>query len=196
MHDSAIDRTTHGTGEVDDLTFSQLKKIKLINTVHDTLSHFIPTLREALTLAKNKIMVDLDIKGASVKQMVSIVKTTGTKDQVIFFDSEFPVLDSLMILDPSLIIMPRARSKSDVEKIIDLYSPKIIHIDDSFYNPRIVSMIKESGAWIWINALGEPDINTLINKSDDDYNYLISGGANIIQTDLPITLAHFLKYRE
>ena len=81
MHDSTIDRTTNGEGEVSLFTFSELKEFQLTNWISDTLTHRIPTLKDALELSKNQIIVDIDIKGASVKSLVSIVKETGTEAQ-------------------------------------------------------------------------------------------------------------------
>lgn len=193
MHDGTIDRTTSGSGELSFYTYSQLQEFDLKKEFSDTLTHKIPLLEEALTLAKDKIMIDIDIKGAPVKKLVAIVKKTKTQNQAIFFDSEFPVLDSLLSLEPNLIIMPRAYSSNEVDSIILKYNPKVIHIDDSFYSEKVVSKIKGSGARIWINALGRPDSIANIGNISLAYDSIILGGANIIQTDLPVTLDKYLK---
>lgn len=53
MHDSTVDRTTHGTGRVADMTATQLPKLG------------VPTLREALTLASPKFGCYVEIKGSN-----------------------------------------------------------------------------------------------------------------------------------
>lgn len=193
MHDETIDRTTTGTGKLSAYTFSQLQEFDLEKKVSDTLIHKIPLLEEALNIAKDKIYIDLDIKGASVDKLVKIVKKTGTENQAVFFDSEYPVLDSIVILDPALFIMPRAYSAEDVDKIVLNYNPVIIHIDKSFYNEHVVSKIKESGARVWINALGRPDSIASSGNINLAYDPIINGGANIIQTDLPSSLIIYLS---
>jgi glycerophosphoryl diester phosphodiesterase len=195
MHDGTIDRTTNGSGELSNYTYNQLQEFNLEKEFSDTLMHKIPLLEEALNLAKDKIMIDLDIKGAPVKKLVAIVKMTKTENQAVFFDSEFPVLDSILILDPNLMIMPRAYSSEDVDKILAKYNSSIIHIDDSFYTEQVVSKIKRSGARVWINVLGRQDSIANSGKISLAYDTVILGGANIIQTDLPNTLKNFLKER-
>lgn len=193
MHDGTIDRTTTGSGELSFYTYNQLQNFDLKKKLSDTLIHKIPLLEDALNLAKDKIMIDLDIKGAPVKKLVGIVKRTETENQAVFFDSEFPVLDSILILDPKLWVMPRAYSYEDLDKIIANYKPSVIHIDNSFYTQEVVSKIKESGARVWINALGKPDSIANSGNISLAYDPILVGGANIIQTDLPVTLHKYLK---
>lgn len=196
MHDRTIDRTTNGSGELSFYTYDQLQDFYLEKDISDSLIHKIPLLEEALRLAKDKIMIDLDIKGAQVKKIVSIVKKTKTETQAVFFDSEFAVLDSILTLDPTLLIMPRAYSAEDVDRIVADYNPRIIHIDGSFYNQLVVSKIKKSGARVWINALGKPDSIASSGNISLAYDSIIVGGANIIQTDLPHALNNFLKDKD
>ncbi len=150
-----------------------------------------PLLEEGLKLAQGQIMIDLDIKDTSIKQLVETVHRTKTEDQAVFFDSDFSVLDSVKLLDPSLMVMPRAYSLKDVDSIIIKYNPKVIHIDNSFFTELVVSKIKGSGARVWINALGKPDSIVNSGKVDLGFSSLILGGANIIQTDLPTTLINY-----
>ncbi len=53
MHDATVDRTTNGKGAVADLTFEELRKLRL--KFNGALTNEkIPTLEEVLTLAKRK----------------------------------------------------------------------------------------------------------------------------------------------
>ena len=195
MHDSSIDRTTTGSGQLSDFTYNQLLEFELKKNNSDKLAHKIPLLREALKIAKDKIMIDIDIKGAPLNKLVSIVTMTETEKQSIFFDSEFPVLDSILAINDNLIIMPRARSEKDVDEILLNYDPQIIHIDPSFYNNTVITKIKQSGARIWINALGKPDSIASSGNIELGYGSLLSGGANVIQTDMPVILKEYLDSR-
>ena len=138
-------------------------------------------------------MIDLDIKDVYVNSLVDLVHKTNTEKQVIFFDSDFAVLDSVLLLDSNLIIMPRAHSLKEVKEIIARYNPPVIHIDPSFYDNEVVNVIKDNSARIWINALGFGDAKALIGLVDIGYSSLIEGGANIIQTDYPKILHKYLQ---
>src|SRR5699024_836382 len=52
MHDSTIDRTTTGSGEVEDLTLEEIKKESLINENGKETNYEVPTLSEALNAAE------------------------------------------------------------------------------------------------------------------------------------------------
>ena len=192
LHDSKIDRTTNGSGKLEELTFDETQKFNLISENVNDETYRIPLFEDALNLAKGKIMIDIDIKGAPVKELLKFVNKTETKSQVIFFDSEFEVLDSLLNIDSTLIVMPRAHSMNEVNFIIEKYSPEVIHIDDSLFTQEVINKIKDNGARVWINALGKPDEQAL-KKDFTGYKSLIEGGANIIQTDLPVELKNYVN---
>jgi glycerophosphoryl diester phosphodiesterase len=193
MHDGTVDRTTYGEGKVEDLTYQQIRQITLKKSDEDTLIHMIPSLEEALGLAKDHIMVDLDIKSASIKRLVNQVHETQTADQVLFFDRDFAVLDSVLLLDSTLMVMPRAKSAGEVSGILKKYKPPVLHIDDSFFTEDVVNQIRSAGCRIWINALGLPDVQATAGFIETGYEPLVKGGANIIQTDRPLLLMQFLQ---
>ena len=195
MHDSAVDRTTNGKGKVKNLTFEQIQQLDL--KANDSDKTFkVPTLKQALLTIKNNIMVDIDIKAAPIKKLVSLVHETGTGQQVIFFTRNFSKLDSVLALDSTLMVMPRAKSAQEVPDILARYRPPVLHIDDSFFTPEVVGQIKKSGARVWINALGRADIKAMMGLKEKAYMPLIEGGGNILQTDRPNTLLSFLREKQ
>lgn len=196
MHDETVDRTTSGEGKVRELTYKELEVLSLESNWGDTIVHRIPLVEEAFLMAKGYIMIDLDIKDVSIRKLVELVQKTGVQNQVLFFDSSFEVLDSVRLLDSTLLLMPRAHSLEEAKSIIERYHPPVIHIDDDFYTDEVVQTIKESGARVWINALGVPDIKAKIGIKQSGYGKLIEKGANIIQTDYPVLLEEFLLKRE
>ena len=193
MHDGTVDRTTNSEGKLKDFTFTELQKFDLDKESDDAHDHKVPLAEDALNLIHGKIMVDLDIKDVYVKHLVELIHRTQTEKQVLFFAGDFAVLDSVLLLDSTLMLMPRAHSFEEVKMIIEKYHPPVIHIDPSFFTLEVVSTIKASGSRVWINALGFADAKALVGLVDSAYSPLIDGGANIIQTDYPLTLHEFLN---
>lgn len=193
LHDDSVDRTTNGKGKVKDFTFAQLQKLELKKNEGDANIYRIPLAEDALNLARGKIIIDLDIKDVSIKNLVGLVKRTNVEKQVLFFDSDYAVLDSVVLLDSNLLLMPRAYSLKDVKIIINKYHPKVIHIDRKFYTAEVVNTIKESGARVWINALGSADKKAAFELDNIGYSKLIDGEANIIQTDYPVLLKNIIE---
>ena len=193
MHDGSLDRTTNGKGRLRDYTFAELKNFSLIDKFGMGGDYGISLAEDAFNLAKGKIMLDIDIKDVAIKKLVALVHKTKMGNQVLFFDSDFAVLDSVLILDSTLTIMPRAHSLKEVKEIIKRYHPHVIHIDPSFYSKEVVNLIKKSGARVWINSLGKTDIKAFSGNADDAYGELLENGANIIQTDFPVMLKTYLE---
>ncbi len=195
MHDGTIDRTTNATGDVESMTFSRIRALQLDGSGKKHV-YQVPTFTEALMEAKGKILVDIDIKSASVSKLVEVIHQLDMGDQVIFFDGNFDVLDSVKLLDSTLMVMPRAHSAERLTWMIERYNPPIIHIDPDFFTPEVVQTIKDGHSRIWINALGKPDILALLGFGGWSYASLVNGGANVIQTDRPAAMLKFLVKKD
>lgn len=192
MHDRTMDRTTTGKGDPEEFTWAELSQFYIVDKGKQT-SYKIPTLEEALNLAKGKILVDLDLKTDRIEKIVEVVNRTNTKEIVFFFDSDYDVLSRIQKLGKDYMLMPRAHSVAQADSAIMLFNPTIVHIDFSFYTPECVQLIRSKNARIWINALGEPDKQIRDGKSKEALLKLLSNGANIIQTDEPELLLKALK---
>ena len=82
MHDPTVDRTTNGKGWVKDYTLAKLKQLKVGGY------ESIPTLEEALTFAKDKMIVAIELKQMGnlypglEEAVLKVVRRTGMLDQV------------------------------------------------------------------------------------------------------------------
>lgn len=57
MHDDKLDRTSNGTGKVQDKTWKELKNLLLKDNDGDITSYTIPILQDVLLWAKGKILI-------------------------------------------------------------------------------------------------------------------------------------------
>jgi glycerophosphoryl diester phosphodiesterase len=88
MHDATVDRTTNGTGKVSDLTLAQIKELRLkkgLGGKTAALTEYrVPTLEEAMIVAKDRAIVNLD-KGWDIREkMYEVLVKTGTVNQGLF----------------------------------------------------------------------------------------------------------------
>ena len=60
MHDSKLDRTTTGKGLISEHTLAEIKNLRLRNGCHIKTIYKVPTLEEALLVAKGRVMLNLD----------------------------------------------------------------------------------------------------------------------------------------
>lgn len=187
IHDNTVNRTTNGEGIVSDHLYSKLKELSLLDDFTGEVTQLkIPTLYEALSLLKGKVMIDLDIKCDKITAIYSMVEKLDMFDQTIFFCDQSD-MDYVLSKKPDALVMPRARSMENLEQLMEKYHPKIVHIDDQNFNvPEAVKLIRKinPSCRIWANSLGARDL-AAITGDDSGILELYSLGINVVQTDLP-----------
>jgi len=193
MHDSKIDRTTTGTGKVEDLTLAEIRKYKLKAPYGRISKETVPTFEEFLKVIKGKILVDIDMKTDNAKGVVAAVLKTGTMKDVFYFDNDYNVLDEILEYDKTAQIMPRAYNFHMADSALVKFRPKVVHIDPKFYTQELTEMIRENNARVWINALGESDCYIRNGYGEEVLEKLTGKGANIIQTNEPKMLLELLR---
>jgi len=114
IHDATLDRTTDGEGPVKEKTLKELKKLDAGNWFGSKFrGEPIPTLREALTLAQNKIHVNIEIKTEAVTDSIeggieeialNLVEELGMKNQVIFSSFDYRAIKHLRALDKEIAV--------------------------------------------------------------------------------------------
>ncbi|WP_333576305.1 glycerophosphodiester phosphodiesterase family protein [Sphingobacterium sp.] len=161
MHDKTVNRTTTGQGEVAKQTYAELQQLHLRKKSNGEASdHVIPTLSEALRVAKGKILVDLDFKEDRkefIKKTYALVEQEGMEDQVLFFLYDYKDMPKIYKLNPTITLFPRARSMKDLAAILKMKLTSIVHLDESFIDTEKLNALRQQGIYFWMNSLGEYD---------------------------------------
>ena len=184
MHDQTIDRTTTGAGDIETMSSTDLAAYKLLFEGNNA-GISIPTLKEALTLTKGKIMVDLDLKTDKIDEVLAVVQEMEVLDEVIFFDSDWKILKEVKEKMPTAYLIPRTYKAKDIKKAVKQLDPVIVHIDPSFNTQKTAALSEKFGVRTWINSLGDLDSELSKNPKPELALDLIKHGANTVQTDLP-----------
>jgi len=193
MHDRTVDRTTTGSGEVEEMDWAELKELYLLHDGKPTKER-IPTFREALELGKGKVVFDLDLKTERIDLIMQVVEETGAAESVIFFDSDWSVLEQVQEKHPDWYLMPRAYDVEMAKEAYEKFKPWAIHVDPSFASAELSEYFHERGVYVWINALGKVD--EAIGKGDiQPFLKLLETNPSIIQTDHPLKLKQLTANR-
>ena len=209
MHDKTIKRTTNGRGRVEDYTLDRLKSFYLLDAKGKPTEEKIPTLEEALLLARDKILVNLDKSYRYYDACYEIIEKTNTQEQVLIKGKKTVAEVELKRRSHKKngFFMPIVRlSDPEAENIVSDYMENRIPIAFEFSVPdetmALVDDFKEirsKGASIWVNALKPKN-----NAGHDDekakgnpevYDWFIDHHINIIQTDRPQLLLDYLRAR-
>ncbi len=208
MHDKTLDRTTTGSGYVSDLTLQELKDLHLKNGQDIPTRHQIPTLEEALLVAKNNILVNLDKAYYLMPEVIQIAKKTETLDHIII-KGKVPyktvVIDLKEHLD-KLLFMPIVNlDDQNSNEIINSYLDQMTPVAFEFvfeHEPIEVQQkfleLRNQGSRVWINSLwpffnAGHDDDLAVHDKEGSYGWLVRNGANIIQTDRPQLLLEYLQ---
>ena len=211
MHDATLNRTSTGEGAIADTTLAYIQTLKLRNGCNIRTKHKVPTLKEALLLAKDKVMLNLDKADRYFQQVYELLIETGTTKQIVMKGNksaeEVKALYGNYLKD--VIYMPivdldNENAELQIEMFISDMHPvafELLFREDSNPLPIKLKDSLKGRTLIWYNTLwdtmaGGHDDDASLVDFDNGYGHLIDKlGARIIQTDRPLLLLDYLRSR-
>ncbi len=216
IHDDRVDRTTDGKGAVADLSLAQLKALHLRENEGGAdaalTAETMLTLDEILLLAKDRIVLNLDVKDMIHAEVIDAVIRAGAQDRIIVKTTAgmgSPALASIMPYDrvPFMIIpttgdpaaadLPAviARQARGATKPIAFELPYI----PIAALPAIATSARRERVRLWVNTLfdgfvvGAGSDTDALRDPDAVWGRLIRAGVSMFQTDRPEAL---MRYRD
>ncbi|QEE29816.1 glycerophosphodiester phosphodiesterase family protein [Terriglobus albidus] len=186
MHDSTLDRTTNGTGEVHKHTFDEIRALDAGSKFSPAFAGTkVPTFEEALDLAHGKINIYVDTKYADPQQLVDTIVKHDMQDHVVIYGNPFFLYDVRKIR-PSLKVMPEAITSDICKFLVRGLQPQVIAFDANDFKDPVIDCAKAAHASIFVDRLGDADTPEVWQKALDL-------GAAGIQTNRPAELADWLR---
>ena len=210
-HDKTIDRTTSGKGRVCDITYDSIRRCKLRrahNVVTDDLR--MPTLREALEVCKDRIVVNIDQGYEYYDLALAVTEELGVTDQVLIkgkrpaevVAAKFAAYPHNMMYMPVIdILKPQGRELFEEYRKSEK-QPLAYEVCWDEYTPEVEACMKrivDGGSKLWVNSLwpslcgGLNDDRAFRGETEEVYGRLLDMGATIIQTDRPELLIRYLE---
>ena len=189
MHDNSLDRTTTGTGRVQDTPWSEMKPLFLVDDNGKTTSFRIPTFAQALDFAKGKALLSVDVKrGVDFRQVVELIEAKNMVDHVVIITYNQEDAELVHQLNPDLMISVSIRSLEEWERMRNStvpydrmvaftgtrLSPKALF--DTLYTHQIPTIL---------GTLGNLD-QRVASRHDSMYLDYLELGADILATDRPV----------
>ncbi len=167
MHDNTLDRTTNGTGEVGETYLDEVRALDAGARFSPAFAGTkVPTLDEALELAKGKINVYVDTKYADPQQLIDTIVRHDMQDHVVIYGNPF-FLYEVHKIRPSLRVMPEALSP-DICKFLDrAMQLQVIAFDASDFKDGVIEVAKVAHAQIFVDRLGDADTAEAWQKAID-----------------------------
>ena len=148
MHDAGVNRTTNGSGRVDELTFREIRELDAGD------GEQVPTIEETLDFFKGtNVIVLIDIKDADVIELVSEVEARDMVDQIVMGARTPNTVKQIKRLNPSVKVLaftPNLYStKVFVESGVD-----IVRVFGKWIDRRGSQLIEASsyGKPVWVTS--------------------------------------------
>ena len=215
-HDKTVDRTTTGSGKVNELTADYIATLKL-KTKEGVTEYGMPTLAQALDLCRDRVLINIDKGMNYYDQIQQMLVERNMVEQVVIKSSKKPttVAKYLGRHSQNMLYMPiinyTARKWEVHQPLFESYLasdvPTIAYEicwDGTLKGERkIFNRVIKSGAKLWVNTLWDSlcggkehsfaDNNALNDNEDKIYGTLLKYGVTMIQTDRPQLLLDYLQ---
>ena len=209
-HDRTLDRTTTGSGNISDYTYEQLLAFDLKRAHGIAIPDLkIPTLRQALEVCKDRIVVNVDQGFDYYDQVLAITEELDMTGQVLIKSGKprSEVEAKMVQHQHNMMYMPVVTISKDADMMIFndylMNPPLAFELCFNKLDDQVKSMAKEvvtSGSKVWVNTIwgslcGNHDDDRAYNSDNPDEIYapILKLGTSIIQTDRPEFLIHYLE---
>ena len=194
VHDATLDRTTNGTGKVIDYTWEELRELKLVDHLGNLTPYRIPTLEEAIKWSKGKTVINLDKKDVPLEMTAAIIRkhkayahvmvTVHTAEQArYYYDQNNKQMFSAFI---------RNEEEFDAfEKEGIPWSQIMAYVGplNKPENRELYDKLHRRGVKVMISSAPTYDKLEDVEERRKAYRDIIAGGADVIESDLPIEVA-------
>ncbi|WP_373085286.1 glycerophosphodiester phosphodiesterase family protein [Alistipes shahii] len=211
-HDRTLNRTTTGRGLIAEIPYDSVRRCFLKSGHGVATAHRMPTLREALEVCKDRIVVNID-KGYQYYDLVqALSEELGVTGQLLIkgkspvedVAAKFARYEHNMMYMPIIDILKPKGQALFAEYRDKGITPLAYEVCWSEYTPEVEACMREvisGGSKLWVNSLW-PTLNG--GLCDDAafegdpaavYGKLVDMGATMIQTDRPELLISYLRAR-
>ncbi len=210
-HDHTIDRTTNGRGRVSEVTYDSIRRCVLKAGQGVKTKYTMPTLREALEVCKDNIVVNVDQGYEYYDLVLKITEELGVTNQTLIkgkkpvavVAQKFADHKHNMMYMPIIDILKPQGAALFREYMASGTKPLAYEVCWNKYTPEVEKCMKQavqSGSKLWVNSLWESlcgglcdDVAWDNNNPDEVYGKLLDMGATMIQTDRPEFLIAYLR---
>ncbi|RZK64114.1 glycerophosphodiester phosphodiesterase family protein [Pedobacter sp. Leaf41] len=212
MHDNTIDRTTNGKGKVSDFTLEEIRKFKLRNGLGRVTANPIPTFKELMRVAKNKILINVDKGNDHLPEVFKVLQETGTLQQAVVNVGDNIPFENLVSTEKipaeAYIMVVVNMTNPNALKIIKGYGGSKKSVIQPIFNTDTLTNLKQlpqiaKKQVVWLNSLwpslnGGHDDDRAVeqNQKPESWGWLLDFNPLFIQSDRPADLIKYLKERK
>ena len=185
LHDSTLDRTTNGTGDISDWLSQDIDTLDAGSWFGEGFRGIcVPRLADVLRRVKqNGLGLTIDYRTGDFGRLLDLVRSEGMLDNCTFvFASEEKFKEFQAFAPEVKTLQAYIRSNADFERVVSSLKPDIAVMPLDSLTSDLVSRSRLAGIKMMALALNS-------DTPDEDYGKAIHLGVDILATDYPVYLA-------
>lgn len=197
MHDSSVDRTTDGTGEVQDLSYEEVQALSLKGAnPANSETQKVPSFEQALALASELgLMVYVDNKVGEWQAVVAVIRG-GSFEHVALFRDDLNLILEMAPTCSDLMLMPATETIEQVQQVLTaLPNLKIVELSYAEAKPDFVQAVHALGVKVQQDVMATGDVFATLGQTSG-WKTFLDAGVNLWQTDLPAKLIPVVRAYE
>uniref|UniRef100_UPI00321790D9 glycerophosphodiester phosphodiesterase family protein n=1 Tax=uncultured Draconibacterium sp. TaxID=1573823 RepID=UPI00321790D9 len=201
LHDNTLDRTTTGTGKVQDYTYAELQELWLKDDEGEVTEFKIPTLKDAIEWSKGKTVLNLDKKDVPLWMTADLIKELDADDYIMV--TVHTGAQSRYYYDkfPGLMQSAFSRNKKEYEDLAICGTPwenMIAYVGRTIdkNNYLIVEKLRAHGVSCMVSYAPTHDKLKTVEERRQAYLEEIKTKPDIIESDLPLEIWELVRPEE
>ncbi len=194
MHDDTLDRTTTGKGKISNYTWEELKKLRLKDPEGNVTEYRIPTLDEVIIWSKGKTIINLDKKDVPLSMTAKKLREHKADGHVMLTvhnakDAKFYYDDNNNVMFSAFVLTKNALEEYEKAGVPCSHIMAYIGPVNKPENKELIDLLHARGVMCMISAAPTYDKLKDASARKMAYQEIIKGGADVIESDLPIEVA-------
>ncbi len=190
MHDSTVDRTTNGSGDVSDMSWSELQALTVPSAFDGVPDQVVPSFLEALEHIDGRAVVDVDVKDAAAEAMATDILAADAISAVFLLTKSVDKAAAYRAANPDIAIMPNLDAPENLADYA-AYAPELAEVD--FLDiADAAPVFSDQGVRLFTHGLGFESVAVGNGSIEQSWTGMVDDGAQVIQSDYPELLVPFL----
>lgn len=189
MHDETVDRTTNGTGKINELRDTYLNSLILKDRIGNLTTEKIPLFSEVLSNFKNKnLILVLDVKGNILPEVIKQVQLIGMESKCILLTFSLEQTSLAYQLTTTIMISALVKNREQWNSLLELGIPssRLIAYISNDVPTELIDRINDRKVTL-MNDLNESFSNNSKYYEPDYYKIMQEASKlSIIITDFPV----------
>ena len=198
MHDATLERTSNVAGNLNELTWEEVKKLKLKDADGQVTAFRIPTLEEVIEWSNGKTIVNLDHKDVPMQLTADLVKRLDAFDHVMITVHKPSEARFYLDQHPDFMFSAFIRSLEELQAYEEEKIPwdHLMAYVGSFSKPenkKLYKKLHSKGVKVMVSAATSYDKMEAGEEQDEAYKTVFIDGADVLESDYPIRVAKAIR---